>query len=415
MLLGLADTFDLIEASHIATLLAWSFVLLELRNLSGKQRRLILILGTAGALFTCWAWIRGSQIGLLDILGEHLKLAMLLAAVNFIRLVSRLEPAADCKGMCSFLTTLGGMHFFSSVANFSSVLMVGDQLYRSERLSALSQIILARGFSLAVLWSPFLSILPMILDKVPGTDIYEIYPFTLSLALLGLLLTLLECRFRRADAMREYAGYPIKRSTLLLPALLISSVLLITWQAPTLPTTGLVATLAILVPFFILSRKKGASTAIRTTASHIVERLPDARGEISLFLVAGLLAAGVKGCIALGLVDLPFDETNADIASLVLVSIVVFSALGVHQFALVAIFMGFFADITTTPTLMAIAYVVGTALSMSGSIFSGLNFILQARFRCTAREILANNTLYTLVMLAVTLCTLQVLEYCGVR
>jgi hypothetical protein len=55
------------------------------------------------------------------------------------------------------------------------------------------------------------------------------------------------------------------------------------------------------------------------------------------------------------------------IATFVLVSIVLFAAIGIHQFALVAIFMGFFADVTTTPTLMAIAYIMGTSISMSGS------------------------------------------------
>ncbi|GGC06387.1 hypothetical protein GCM10011352_35750 [Marinobacterium zhoushanense] len=415
MLLALADTFQLIEATHLATVLAWGFVLVELRNLTGKQRRLILMLSAAGVLFSCWAWFKGGQVAALDILSEHIKLAMLLAAVNFIRLVSRLEPAPDHKGVRSFLTTLGGMHFFSSVANFSSVLMVGEQLYRNERLSALSQVILARGFSLAVLWSPFLSILPMVLDKVPGSDIYAVYPFTIALAIVGLLLTLVESRYRRPEELNSYAGYPIKRSTLLLPAMLISTVLLTAWLAPDLPTIGVVALLALLVPFSILVLKSGMTSASRSAAKHVVERLPDARVEIALFLTAGLLAAGVKACIALGLVDLPFQETNAHIASFVLVSIVLLAYLGIHQFALVAIFMGFFAEITTTPTLMAIAYILGTSLSMSGSIFSGLNFILQARFRCSIREILANNSLYTLLMLTASVALIYLLAAFGIH
>ncbi|WP_432695021.1 hypothetical protein ACQUQP_10715 [Marinobacterium sp. YM272] len=415
MLLALADTFQLIEATHIATILAWTFVALELKNLSAKQRRLILILSGAGLLFAGWAWLQGGDLSLLDILSEHIKLAMLLAAVNFIRLVSRLEPAPDRKGVRSFLTTLGGMHFFSSVANFSSVLMVGEQLYRSERLTALSQIILARGFSLAVLWSPFLSILPMTLDKVPGSNIYAVYPFTITLACLGLLLTLVESRLVRNEELSCYAGYPIKSSTLLLPAVLISSVLLTAWLYPSLPTLGVVALLALLAPFALLSLRNGVGDATRRAGRHIIERLPDARGEIALFLTAGLLAAGVKACIATGLLELPFAETSANTAAFVLLAVVILGYAGIHQFAVVAICMGFFADITTTPTLMAIAYIMGTSLAMSGSIFSGLNFILQARFRCSTREILAHNSVYTLIMLISTLVLLYLLEYLGVR
>ncbi|WP_036234154.1 hypothetical protein [Marinobacterium litorale] len=415
MALALGDTFGLIQAEGFATALAWGFVLAELPRLAPRQIRLLAILCGAGLLFAAWAWLQGGTPDPVALLSEHLKLAMLLAAVNFIRLVSKLEPAPDRRGLRSFLTTLGGMHFFSSVANFSSVVMVGEQLYRGEKLARLSQIILARGFSLAVLWSPFLSILPMTLDKVPGSDIYSIYPFTITLALLGLMLTAFEARLLCPRDLADYAGYPIKRSTLTLPALLIASVLLISWQAPDLPTIGVVASMALAAPLALLILRSGVVSSLKAAKSHTVERLPDARGEIGLFLSAGLLAAGVKACIAQGLIELPFEQTDATVASLVLVCIVGGAYLGIHQFALVAIFLGLLADITTTPTLMAIAYIMGTSLSMSGSAFSGLNFILQARFRCSARGLIRQNAFYTLLMLGATIALLYLLQIWGVR
>lgn len=415
MLLALGGTFNLIHADGLATLLAWGFVIAELPQLAPRQLRLLAILCGIGVAFAGWAWLLGGRPDPIALLGEHLKLAMILAAVNFIRLVSKPEPAPDRKGLRSFLTTLGGMHFFSAVANFSSVVMVGDQLHRGGSLSRLSQILLSRGFSLAVLWSPFLSILPMILDKVPGSNLYALYPFMIALALLGLIVTLVEARLLWSDALDQYAGYPLKRATLTLPGLLIVSVLLITWLAPELPTLGVVSVMALLTPVALLTARNGLAHALKSASSHTRHRLPDARGEIALFLSAGLLAAGVKSFIALGLIQLPLEETNATIASLVLICVLAGAYLGIHQFALIAIFIGLLADITTTPTLMGIAYIAATSLSMSGSVFSGLNFILQARFHCPASHLLRQNLVYTLVMLVATLGLLHLLETWGVR
>ena len=64
---------------------------------------------------------------------------------------------------------------------------------------------------------------------------------------------------------------------------------------------------------------------------------------------------------------------------------------------------------------MAIAYIMGTSLSMSGSAFSGLNFILQARFHCSARGLIRQNAFYTLLMLGATITLLYLLQFWGVR
>jgi hypothetical protein len=415
LIMALIDTFGLAVLALPATLTAWAFVLLEYLRLNRKQRIQISVLCAIGAAFTGWAWSQGSDAQLIDLLGEHLKLAMLLAAVNFIRLSTQLAPATDSPGPRSFLLTLGGMHLFSSVANFSSMLLVGEQIKRKGTLSPLSQIILARGFSLAIMWSPFLSILPLVLEQVPGAELYSIYPFSAALAVIGLLITFLDVRHRHNDEYHHYSGFPMTLGTLLLPLCLISTILLAAWIWPQLPTVGAVSLLAILTPLMLLTLRRGPLQATSRVIEHITQRLADTRAEISLFLSAGFLAAGVKACIAVGLIDLPFTHTDATVASMVMISIVVLAYLGIHQFALVAICAGLLADVTTAPTLMAIAYIVATSVSMSGSTFSGVNFILQARFACPARSLLKNNLNYSVMMLVAASLLMYLMQYMGVR
>lgn len=413
--LTLLSILSPLNATILATVLGWSFVLFELPRLKPKQRKQILILGGIGMLGAIWAWSQGSSVSLIDLLDEHLKLAMLLTAVNFIPLATRLERSDQLRGFPSFSLTLGGMHLFASIANFSSVILVGDQIKRNERLNTLSRMILSRGFGLAVLWSPFLSILPLVLEQVPTAQIYDIYPFTVALALLGLILTLLEARWRRQEDLAAYDGYPLKATTLRLPALLIGGVLLIAWMFPTLPTVAVVSSLAVAVPVIVLGLQKGMSHGLEQGVKHITGKLADARAEISLFLSAGLLAGGVKACIGVGLFALPVSSTDATIAAAVLWAIVILAMLGIHQLALVAIFAGLLADVTTTPTLMAVAYILGTALSMSGSTFSGLSFILQARYHSSGREILQSNTGYTFIMLCLGTVMLYLMETLGIQ
>ena len=414
-LLALADTLKLAETAQLATVLACLFVIAELPRLPARQRKQILTLAGIGFAFAGWAWWQGSTLKLLELMGEHLKLVMLLTAVNFISMATRLERSGDMTGVKSFGFTLGGMHLFSAIANFSAVIMVGDQVKRKDRLDALSQLILSRGFGLAVLWSPFLSILALVLEQVPGAELYEIYPYSVSLAVIGLGLCLLDARLRYSQDLKQYDGYPLKSSTLSLPAIMMAGVLGLTALYPEIPTVAIVSGIAMLTPFILVCLRNPVITGIRMTQTHIRTKLPDARSEISLFLAAGVLAGGVKACIGAGLIALPFTETNALVASVVLCSIVLLAHAGLHQLAVVAIFAGLLTDVTTTPTLMAVAYVLATALSMAGSTFSGLNFIMQARYHTPARDIVKVNSVFTLTMLAIGCTALWLMEWMGVQ
>ncbi|UTW01898.1 hypothetical protein KDX31_11030 [Amphritea atlantica] len=414
-LLTLLNIVAPLGLAGVATLLAWLYIVIEAPRLKPKQRKQIIILFTAGVAAAILAWSQGAAINLQALFGEHLKLAMLLTAISFIGMASQIGCDVSKPGARSFITTLLGMHFFSSVANFSSVVVVGDQIKKKEGIDQLSQLVLSRGFSMAVLWSPFLSLLPLVLEQVPGVELSQVYPFSLTIAVTGLLLSMIEARFRASAALQSYAGYPLKRETLAMPFILIGMILLLSWQQPELPTVFLVSLLSIVVPVGLLILRTGIAQSAEKVSQHVTEKLSESRAEITLFMSAGVLAAGVKACITAGLISLPFTETNAGVASLVLMMIVGLAYLGIHQLALVAIFAGLLADITTTPNLMAISYILGTALAMSGSTFSGLNFIMKSRFIATDSEIIRNQLPYNLVMIAVGCGVIFLMEAMGIR
>lgn len=418
-MLTLLDSLNWLETTTLATILAWSFVVLEFQNLSRKQSTPVMILLLGGIGFGLWAWLETGQLDLLGMADEHIKLAMLLTAVSFIRLATKVHAGDQCRGWKSFFMTFSGMHLFSSVANFSSLFLFGDQIKQPQAqgalLSPLSYRLLTRGFSLAIFWSPFLSMIPLVLELVPGTQMSAVYPWALSIVAFGFLLTLIEARLREPEQLSDYQGYPIQVSSLALPMLLILTLLVLHQLLPDVPMLALIASVAVLIPLLWVLIHQGKADTVARLKTHVTQQLPNTRPEISLFLAAGFLAAGVKACIAAGLIDSPFDHTNALVASLVMLMIFVISSLGIHQFALMAIFAGLMSQVTTTPHLMAIAYMVGVSLSMSGSLFSGVNIIIQNQFKVSNRAILRDNMPYSLMMLAFSSGLLFLMESMGVR
>ena len=418
--LTLLDALGWLEATAMATGLAWAYVALELPNLSAKQRLPVLLLGGGGLVFGVAAWIKTGHIDWIELGSEHLMLVMLLTSVNFIRMATRLHGESKTRGLRSFIATYTGMHVFSSVANFSSLMLVGDQIRKPSQqngpeLSPLSYILLTRAFSLAIFWSPFLSMIALILALVPGAEITEVFPWALAVVAFGTLFTLIEARWRYADEASDYAGYPMRPSSLSLPAVLIGSLLLAHQLYPDTPMVVLVSMLAVAVPLVWQAVRVKPSEFRDQLGQQITVSLPRARPEISLFLAAGFLAAAVKAAISAGLIVSPFEYTNALIASLVMVLVFVAASLGIHQFAMVAILAGMLDQITTTPTLMAIAYMTGVSLSMSSSVFSGVNAILQGQYRIQSRDVYAHNLPYSIATLVFTTIMLFVMEASNVQ
>lgn len=418
LLLTLADILHILETTAIGTVLAWVAVIIEVPRLTKKQRLPILVLFGAGVVFSIAGWMASGSIDVLTLASEHLKLVMLLSAVSFIRLVTQVYPASANKGMKSFFATYSGMHLFSSVANFSSLLIIGEQVRNrnasGSQLSPLSYVLMTRGFALAIFWSPFLSMIPLTIALVPGVEMSQVYPWSLSIVAFGFIFSLIEAKTRFSDDLENYSGYPIRISSLILPCLLIIALLVSHQLFPNVHMMALITLISLIVPIGMVIANKERKT-IPTVIDQVTTKLPGARPEISLFLVAGFLAAAVKSCISAGLIPSPFSETNALVAAITMTAIFVIGSLGIHQFALVAIFAGLLHSATVTPNLMAVAYIVGVSLAMSSSVFSGVNFILGGQYGVSNREMLKNNLPYSIAMLIFTTVILFMMEAMGIQ
>lgn len=415
--LTLLDALGWLEATAVATLLAWSYVALELGNLTRKQRLPVLLLVGGGLLFTFASWYHSGELDWVALGSHHLMLVMLLTSVNFIRMATRLHSEGKTRGLRSFIATYTGMHFFSSVANFSSLILVGEQIRRpgAPGLSPLSYILLTRGFALAIFWSPFLSMIALVLALVPNAQISTILPWALAVVIFGTAFTLIEARLRHSEELEQYAGYPMCPSSLALPSVLIGSLLVAHHLFPELPMLVLVSILAVTIPLIWQAVRVAPSVLRQQLGRQVTESLPNARPEISLFLAAGFLAAAVKTSMTTGLISSPFETTNALIASIVMVLIFAMASAGIHQFALVAIFAGLLEQVTSTPSLMAIGYMTAVSLSMSSSLFSGVNVILQGQYQMRSRDMLMHNLPYSIAVLVFTSALLFVMEANQVR
>lgn len=417
--LTLTASLHWLDTTVVATVLAWLYVAFELPRLSRKQKIPILVLLFGGIGFAIATWIETGQVDVIALGSEHLKLVMLLAAINFIRLATKLHKGSSIKGLPSFFATMTGMHVFSSVANFSSLMMVGDQIRRppnvSPGLSPLSYILLSRAFAMAVFWSPFLAMIPLLLQQLPSVEMNKVYPWSLTMVAFGFLFTLAEAKLRFTSEAANYQGYPMRVSSLRLPVLLIASLLLTHFLLPGLPMLVVVSILAVAIPLALMLISHTPRQSVDKLVTQLRVVLPGARPEISLFLIAGFLAASVKSAIAAGLIVSPFHETNALVASIVMVLLFVIASLGIHQFALLAIFAGLLNHVTSTPTLMAVAYMVGVSLSMSSSVFSGVNFILHGQFQVRNRDMYRHNLPYSIAMLAFGSVVLFVMEANGIQ
>jgi hypothetical protein len=78
--------------------------------------------------------------------------------VQFLQLVAIPKDEVNEElptGKKAFIRTYLGVHFFGSVINLSSILLVADRLVSRNPLSQQQQVLLTRAFSSAANWSPF--------------------------------------------------------------------------------------------------------------------------------------------------------------------------------------------------------------------------------------------------------------------
>lgn len=393
-----------------AGLLGWCAVLLLAHRLGQRQRwqsAWLIGLGLAGM---AWGTLQGMPLRLDQALASNQGLVGLLAAVSFLRLVTRPGGTGDGeplpRGRRALWRTLLGVHLFGAVINLSTVVILGDRMTTHGRLGRRRALALSRGFAAAAFWSPFFSAMAAALIYAPGARLGVVVLAGLPMAALSLWLTARDIDPEDPTLGAPFIGYPMHFAALWIPGLLVLIVLVVHSAAPGVSILATITLSAPLLTAAILLAQNGAQT-MHTLGDHIRHGLPSVVNELTLFLAAGVLAAGLTAVTGSAAGWLPFTHFGAAQASLLLLAMVGIAALGVHPVITLATAGVWLAPLHPDPNLLAITLLMGWAIGVPANPLSGLHLILQGRYGIDGYAFLRWNTGYVLRCLGAAILLLH--------
>lgn len=383
-----------------AGLLAWLAGVVLLREVKGLQRSQVLAMFAVGVACMGWAASQGVSPRVLQALTANQALLSMLAAVSFLRLISVLrEDTREVlpTGRTALWRTLFGLHFLGAVINMSALMIVGERLMSRKPLSRLQAIVLSRGFSTAAFWSPFFAAMAVALTYAPGAELLRLSAVGFPLAMLALLMTAIHLAGDR-DAL-WFRGYPMHYDALWLPFALALAVLTIRQAAPHLPILTVVSLLSVSLTIVVLAIRCG-DEGFRAARQHVLEGLPRMSGELTLFLAAGTMAAGIAAVLD-GIGWHPqVEDFGPGHASMLLVALIGFAVLGIHPVVGISTVGAILAASASDPSLLGMAFLLGWGLGVSLSPFSGVHLAIQGRFGVRGHAYLRWNLVYVLSMFA---------------
>ncbi|MDG4549911.1 MAG: hypothetical protein P9F19_17750 [Candidatus Contendobacter sp.] len=382
-----------------AGLLGWTAALL-LSDRLGRRQRIqsgwLIGLGGAGI---AWGAAHGAPLDLTRILAGNQGLVSLLAAVSFLRLVTRPEAAqSDApppRGRKALWRTLIGVHLFGAVINLSTVVILGDRMTTRGRLGKRRALALSRGFAAAAFWSPFFSAMAAALTYAPGARLGIVVLAGLPMAIFSLWLTARDLDPENPRRGAPFVGYPMRFNALWIPGLLVTLVLVAHALIPRWSILAIITLSAPLLTVGILLARRGRG-AWPPLREHVEQGLAGTVNELALFLAAGVLAAGLTSLThSLGH-WLPFDHFGPLQASLLLAAMVGLATFGVHPVITIAACAVWLAPLHPEPNLLAITLLMAWGIGVPANPLSGLHLMMQGRYGIDGYAFLRWNASYVL-------------------
>ncbi|WP_316367162.1 hypothetical protein [Candidatus Thiodiazotropha sp. CDECU1] len=392
-----------------AGLFTWCAGILLWPALPTHTRRQVIILIGIGSLGILWGMSQHFTPDWLMMLSGNAQLLSMLAAVSFLRLVARPDDSMDRvlpQGRRAVWSTLFGVHLFGAVINLSSVFIMGDRLRRKAGLDREQSIVLTRGFSAAAFWSPFFAAMAAAMTYAPGARLERIWLMGMPLALIALLITGKGTRNPKA-----FVGYPMHPSALALPAVLALAVLVLHQVRPDWHILGIICLLSPTLALIVISARRQQPR--RRLQRHISQDMPTMHNELSLFLAANVMAAGLNTLFqALG-GWLPFSHFGGLEASMTLVFMLVTSIAGVHPVINIAALGTLLSPLHPDGTLLAMTFLSAWAVGVACSPFSGINLSMQGRYGQPGLASLKWHGKYSLLMFLCSLAALNLYAKLG--
>jgi hypothetical protein len=242
----------------------------------------------------------------------------------------------------------------------------------------------------------------------PSMDFTTVFAFGLPLALLAGALSVMELG-RRFD-LDAVAGYSLSPRSLLMPVGMAALVMLFHYGLT--PWLSIVSIITFLLPAVALASNlpRGLGWTLRRVRGHALDRLPAMRGEVSLFLCAGLLTQGLSAFIsaATGSDWTLFAHFGAPQAVASFLAIVASAAAGLHPIIGVSVLASMLELEGSRQTLFAFVALASWAVGTSVGPLSGINLSLQGRYGVSGMAMMRHNLGYagalsTLVVAAIVL------------
>lgn len=389
--------------------LVWCAALLLLGSLKGAQRWQVRAMFGLGVLGLIIGLVRGADwLYLRQALNANQTVIAMLMGVSFLRLVNgaTTDDASDDRpsGARALIRTLLGGHLIGAVINMSTITILGDRLSRHGKLQPLQALVILRGFSAAAFWSPFFVAMGIALISAPGAQLATLVTIGLPAAIVALTITMVQL-LRHPDAATS-VGYPMHLGSLWLPTLLAVLVMLAHQRWPTVSVLTLVTLIAVVFAPLWVTLRQGRAGA-RATLDHIQQNLPKLGGEVSLFLAAAVMAAGVAALLASFQVEVQFEHFGANQAFIVLVTMIALAMIGMHPVTTVVLAGSLLMPAISDPNLLGLVFLMSWSLGVALSPFSGIQLALQSRYGVSARALLRLNRWYAPLVLGVDFIALH--------
>jgi hypothetical protein len=131
-------------------------------------------------------------------------------------------------------------------------------------------------------------------------------------------------------------------------------------------------------------------------------------GELTLFLAAGILSAGMAGAIDVLDLGLPFSKFGAFEASIVLVVMNVCAWIGLHPIILVSVLGPWLMPLQPDQTLLAMPFLMSWGFGLTACPMSNTMLGMAGRYGLPFGKLLALNRRYSIKMTLVGIVVLYV-------
>ena len=388
-----------------ATLVAGGFTLgcavVGLFLVSRTQRVIATVLMGIGVAALLGGIALGASVDIGDLFAVNQDLIGMLTAVTFLRLITPnfAQTRTRLRGRLALLRTAIATHALGAVINIGAIGIVGDHLRAGSKLRFADAVMLSRSYTTGAFWSPFWAASAAATTLVPGSNSLVLLLIGLSTALVAVLLSLLDVTRLWGRELPQYTGYALTWALVRIPLALVALVLTAHQVFPetSVPRMVLLAGLGVTLVGLLLQNWR---TALLRGARHARHELPNLRGEVTLFASAGVLAVGLRMLFPLFPVQLPVDSFTVGVAWLSLLTMVLFSIIGVHPIVSIAVVAAVVLPLNPDPTLFVLAACIGWGAATAVGPLSGLTMFLSSRYGIDSISLTRRNLVFLGIVLA---------------